>query len=330
VIYDAQLAETEQQISNLDAVENDLLLKADQIAQRAYQADLLAQKARIDSFTALTSGSTTGDAELMDIRVGADGITYANAGGTIRSQVTEKVSVVNGIISRGKTTNYVITGSVTYGYYYESTAGVRDTASSAWWLHPIIPILPSTTYRKVGCQLALYDANKVFISYIVYGTTSFTTPSNAAFAGICANTSVNSAGFYVNSEYTGTYVKGAKLITTAQIDNFRSDIVNVVTKDFTKRTLGKSRFDKSGVGTSIVTGFYVEYNTGIAGLNANYQYAMIPVLGGQNIALNLTTNVHTTIFTTPTCNQSFYISGVLNAVTVTVPNNAVMMIVSCR
>lgn len=45
--------------------------------------------ARMDSFTQLAEGSTTGDAELIDGRVGADGVTYNNIGGAIRAQVTD-------------------------------------------------------------------------------------------------------------------------------------------------------------------------------------------------------------------------------------------------
>lgn len=46
-------------------------------------------QARMDSFTHLEEGSTTGDAELIDGRVGADGTTYDNIGGAIRGQVTD-------------------------------------------------------------------------------------------------------------------------------------------------------------------------------------------------------------------------------------------------
>ena len=51
---------------------------------------------RMDTFTSLSAGSTTGDAELQDIRVGANGVTYNNAGDAVRGQYSQlKEDLVN-------------------------------------------------------------------------------------------------------------------------------------------------------------------------------------------------------------------------------------------
>lgn len=67
---------------SVNSLKNDL--NAEKTARKNAD-DVLS--ARMDAFTALPNGATTGDAELMDIRVGADGKTYTSAGEAVRGQI---------------------------------------------------------------------------------------------------------------------------------------------------------------------------------------------------------------------------------------------------
>lgn len=79
--------------SNLVVLNNDVSLKANASA-------LNVEKARIDKLATLKSGSTTGDAELQDIRVGYNGTKYNSAGNSVRGQakiLDEKINNFNGM-----------------------------------------------------------------------------------------------------------------------------------------------------------------------------------------------------------------------------------------
>lgn len=75
---------------NMDAMKQQIDGEVDALSTRIdlNSVGIAANSARIDSFTNLAVGSTTGDAELMDIRVTYDGQTKATAGDAVRDQVS--------------------------------------------------------------------------------------------------------------------------------------------------------------------------------------------------------------------------------------------------
>lgn len=62
------------------------------IENRATNSDLEIERRRIDNIANLSSGSTTGDAELIDIRTMTDGTIAANAGTAVRTQIKNLIT----------------------------------------------------------------------------------------------------------------------------------------------------------------------------------------------------------------------------------------------
>lgn len=79
---------TEFKLSYTGREVNDKLGKIDGLieADGRLTNELAVERARINNFTALQDGSTTGDAELQDIRVGYNGDIHENAGDAVRNQ----------------------------------------------------------------------------------------------------------------------------------------------------------------------------------------------------------------------------------------------------
>lgn len=70
-----------------------------QLDTKAKKSDLDIQKNRIDSLIALPDGSTTADAELIDIRTGENGVLYSSSGEAVRRQFNIIKDYINDIYS---------------------------------------------------------------------------------------------------------------------------------------------------------------------------------------------------------------------------------------
>ena len=66
---------------------------------KANKNELEVERKRIDNIIALPDGSTTADAELMDIRIGADGIQYDSSGEAVRQQFKNINNNVSNVIN---------------------------------------------------------------------------------------------------------------------------------------------------------------------------------------------------------------------------------------
>ena len=80
------------------------------------QSQQTVLKERMDTFTKLPSGSTSGDAELQDIRVGANGTTYPSAGEAVRGQYKQLNEALDDL--NAYTENVISSKTFEIGHWY--------------------------------------------------------------------------------------------------------------------------------------------------------------------------------------------------------------------
>ena len=133
-------------------------------ANARQEADNLLN-ARINTITSLPEGSTTGDAELHDIRVAYDGTTYDSAGDAVRGQISELKSDLDEISEIKQSRNHC-DNTRESGYINYSNGNVvpYDTL----WHSAYMPITAGKVYTYHNfsdSHYAFYDNAFNFISH---------------------------------------------------------------------------------------------------------------------------------------------------------------------
>lgn len=154
-------------------------------------------ESRMDTFTSLKEGSTTGDAELQDIRVGADGTKYPSAGKAVREQVGKlnkdlvELRTTTGINLHNKETDkssmYINTSGVEeVNNLYWSTDFIRVTANEKF----IVKVFGVT---EATIRVYFYDKSKKFINRLINFDIALKSdiPSNAEYVRLSMDSSIN-------------------------------------------------------------------------------------------------------------------------------------------
>ena len=193
-------------------VQNNATNIASEISARQSADNVI--NARMDTFASLPDGSTAGDAELLDIRVGADGTTYPSAGDAVRGQVTDLKSDINEQANEAST-----------------SVGHRISLGTAW-TNKTIWEAPVAQNEAFHILLTVDQAVNFDIYWQLYEDT--TEKLSGQIAHGATSTEIN---------YVASATSTAKIVMTIagnEMLNFTAFVANISNQLFKSKALGQT------------------------------------------------------------------------------------------
>lgn len=153
--------------------------------------DLVARQ-RIDNLAKLPEGSTTGDAELRDIRIGYDGTEYENAGEAVRGQIGSLSEDLDDITVNVLPKNLFNWETITDGKYLNPETGNLNTNEDYWASDFMDVESGHTLLASVNGEstylfyVVAYDASKKRIGASIENIWRYEIPSETKYIRVCS------------------------------------------------------------------------------------------------------------------------------------------------